>query len=63
MLKEYITRTNTETVDADQLVSQVHAKSEQSMVRLNVALFGRNLVEKLTHSLLTESVNAIDSDL
>lgn len=49
-LKEKLERANTEKAVSDMLLAQVCEKLEQSVVRLNVAIVGRNRAEKSTHS-------------
>lgn len=62
-LKEQVARAGTEKADFEKLVDQACERSEQRLVRLNIALVGRTLAEKLTHSLVTDSVNAVDAVL
>lgn len=50
-----------EKVESDMVVVEAWKASKQLQVRLNVAVFGRNLAEKLMHSLVTELVDAADS--
>lgn len=50
-----------EKADSDKLLAQLCEESEQLMVRLNVAIVGCNLPEKLPRLLVTESVNTVDA--
>lgn len=60
-LEEQVARADTEMEDSAKLVAKVREKSEQRMVRLNVAIVGRNSAEKLTRPLLTELDNDVDA--
>lgn len=42
-----------EKVESEKVVAEVRQETERRMVRLNIALDARNLVEKLTRSLLS----------
>lgn len=52
-------RTVTESADCDRFVAE--DREESLMVRLNDALFGCSRGEKLTRSIVTKSVNAVDA--
>lgn len=52
-MKEQVARANTEMVDSNKCVAEVCEEPEHRMVRLNVALVGRNRAEKLARSLVT----------
>lgn len=60
-LKEKVSRANAEKLDSDKVVAEVRKESEHLLVRLNVALVGHNLAERLTGSRVTESANAFDA--
>lgn len=60
LLKEQVARADTNKANSDKLLAQVREESEECMVRLNVAFIGGNRAEKLTLSLVAESVNAFD---
>lgn len=61
LLKEQVERADPEKVDSHKLVAEVCEESKQRLVRLNVAIVGRNRAWKLAHALVTESVNAVDA--
>lgn len=62
-MKEQVARADTEKMHSKNLFAEFCEESEQLMVRLNVARDSRNRVEKLTRSLVAESVNAVNSVL
>lgn len=50
-----------EKAESHKIVANVCEKSEQLIVRLNVAVTGHNRAETLTRLLVTESINAFDA--
>lgn len=60
-LKKQVMCADTEKLELERVVADVCEKSEQRMVRLNVALAGWSRPEKLTRSVVTESVNAVNA--
>lgn len=60
-LKEQVANADIEKVRSDKVLAEVRGESEKRLVRRNVALVGRDRAEKLTRSLVTASVNAIDA--
>lgn len=56
-----VVHADTKKTDAEEKVAEDREEVKQRMVRLNVALVGRNPVEKLTRLLETEFVNAVDT--
>lgn len=59
-LKEEVARVDTVGEDSDKLLAQVR-ESEQLTVNFNVAIVGRNFVERLRRSLVAESVSAFNA--
>lgn len=47
--------------DSYKVFVEVCEKSDQLMIRFNVAIVGRNWVEKFARALMTEFVHAVDA--
>lgn len=58
-LKRQVLRAVTEKADSEKIITKVCKEMEQRMMLLNVALVGRNLVEKLTRLLVIRSVDVL----
>lgn len=60
-MKEQVARADPEKADSDKLLAGIREKSKQRTIRLNVEMVSQNRAERLTRSLVAESVNAVDA--